>query len=861
MFYTYYKQRKNDILLRFKEDGKTKTKVVDFYKPSLYISAINEADFCGKKSIHQEKLKEVVFDNIYQARMFGEQYKAVENIGLNGNSNYANQFIIDACNGKTPDYVDAGIALGFFDIEVDAPEFPDPEKAKWPVNAISMYNTKTDECFVLTLKPAQDSSWTIQKSPKKISTVNISYHQYSEEKSLLDDFLSLMSTFQYDIISGWNSEGFDIPYLINRMKKFFDMEYIQKKWSPFNEITQRKIVNKFGKTQTVYSIVGLSHLDYMNVYKKHTYNPRESYKLDYIAHVELDERKISYEESKSIHNLYHDNFQKFVDYNINDTLLLVNLEKKLGLFPLIYAITYDSLSNFEDTMGSVKMVEQLFAKYLYGKDMVPPFNREQQTQKEFIGAYVVEPPPGLFKWIVSFDLNSLYPHVTMQYNIGIDTWIPHDKLPPELAELKKKYTFDDLLTKSADITPLLKKYNVTMAPNFEFYRLDIESFAAGVQKELYSDRKSVKQDMLDAQRHKVNAETEESKKEWEIKETQLNNMQLGKKVLLNSIYGAGGNNCFLYYKVENAEAITLGGQLTNKWTTARIEPFVQKLLNTDHRLHLAGDTDSMYITFSNYVDCLDTKKMSKDDIVNSVDKFCHEVIRPRIESTVTELSEYLNCAGQYMHWGREVIAESGIFVAKKRYCLKVLDSEGTRYSEEEPKYKIVGLEAIKSSTPEWSRVLLKELYELALDNKKEELQDRCMSIREQFNKSEIADIAISSSISNIDKYYVDGAYKSGCPKHVRGAINHNLLLERLGIKNTHPIVAGDHIKFVDLKMPNPTGQPVIAFDTFVPEKFITELHLDEFVDKDALFQRSFENPLQILLGALKWKKEKELSLF
>jgi len=251
----------------------------------------------------------------------------------------------------------------------------------------------------------------------------------------------------------------------------------------------------------------LPHLDYLQMYKKHTFVTRESYKLDFIAQEELGENKLEHSEEKSLATLYENNYPKFIAYNIRDVDLVVRLDEKLGLFGWTYAMMYYTLSNFEDTMGTVKIWEQLVAKFLYTKGKVPPFKRQNAAEeRDFEGAYVKEPIKGFHDWIVSFDLNSLYPHIEQQWNIGPETIVKD--LPDELQELRDTITFDDILERKKEITDVLSKHNVTMAANKEFYKLDKMSFFSEIKRELYAERTAYKKQMLLAEQKKVNVISE-----------------------------------------------------------------------------------------------------------------------------------------------------------------------------------------------------------------------------------------------------------------------------------------------------------------------------------------------------------------
>lgn len=512
MYYTHYSRRGNNILIRYKKpnDPNTYSKVVDFYKPSLYTKTDDQnAEW---HSIYDEPLKKVELNSIKAAKSFADQYKDVPTMGINGNSNYENQFIIELFEGKQPEYEDSNIRVGYLDIEVHSPdEFPKPNKAKHPINAVTVYDSVEKTFYAFGLEYEGSGTYDLDRlddeTRSKVEHLNVVYYPFTNEIDLVRNLLQHISDHGYDCITGWNSEGFDIPYTVNRSYNILGQQQTKKLLSPFNMIDHREFLNGFGQESETYNIIGLPHLDYLQMYKKHTFTPRESFKLDFIAEAELGEKKLSYDEEKNLATLYENNYAKFIAYNIRDVDLMVRLDEKLGLFGLTYAMMYYTLSNFEDTLGTVKIWEQLIAKFLYTKNIAPPFKRQSTGEdRDFEGAYVKEPIKGFHDWVVAFDLSSLYPHLEQQFNIGPETIIKN--VPDELIELRKKVTFDDLLDGKADVTETLKKHKVTMAPNKEFYRLDKMSFFSEIKRELYSERKGYKKRMLGAEQKKVDIEAE-----------------------------------------------------------------------------------------------------------------------------------------------------------------------------------------------------------------------------------------------------------------------------------------------------------------------------------------------------------------
>lgn len=851
--YTYYRQYGNRIFFRYKldEGSETKSKIVDFYQPKLWTTS-TDGEF---STIYDQKVKPTEFAGIKEAKEFVEQYKNVSNFNIHGNSNYANQFIIELFQGQSPKYDAKTIRRGFLDIEVDGVkedgtrEFPDPKEHKYPINAITIHDSIDDTFYTFALKHHVENKWDQKYSPEIINGLNVKFDIFDREVDLLMSFLTFMQTRAFDVTSGWNSEGFDMPYLVFRCFKIVGQKTTEKCLSPFGVINIRDSYDQFGNDEKKITILGMPHIDYMLAYKKHTYNPRESYKLDFIAHAELGEKKLSYEESGDLIKLYRDNFQLFVDYNIQDVNLMVRLDARLGLFGLIYAMSYYTLSNFEDAMGTTKIWEQLVAKYLYNNGKVPPFKKQNRETREFEGAWVKEPTVGFSSWIKSFDLKSLYPHIEQEWNIGPDTHVPFDELPDEL-KAYKSYKFDDILNMRVD-TSLLKKHNLTMAANGEFYRRDKMSFFSAIKRDLYNQRKAEQGKMKDAE--KEQNKYEKGTPEYDSYDAiiaMFDNMQLGLKVLLNGGYGALGNVNFLYYMVENAEAITLSGQFVNRYCCNRLNETYKKLFDPNFNYWIYSDTDSGYFSMQPYVDQYLQGK-SRTEILDAIDAFTNRVGDKEMAKYTQELCDYVNGYENRMFYNREVIAERGVFIAKKKYVLSVWDKEGIRYRE--PKYKIMGMESVKSSTPEWSRNLLKECYIIALEKDEKALQERFKSIEKEFYRYDINTIAIPRGINGINKYKSNDEklYIKGTPKHVKGVIVHNHLVDKLNLSHVEKITEGNKIKYVSLKMPNKTGQQVIAFDTYLPKEF----GIEDAVDYSEIFEKSFASALRIFLTSVGWSEE------
>ena len=338
--------------------------------------------------------------------------------------------------------------------------------------------------------------------------------------------------------------------------------------------------------------------------------------------------------------------------------------------------------------------------------------------------------------------------------------------------------------------------------------------------------------------------------------TKFSNFQMVRKICLNSLYGAIGNNFFRHYRLENAEAITCTGQVAIRWIERKLNEFVNKTMKTKEVDYVvASDTDSIYLNLGSLVDTLGD--VGTQRTVEVLNKFCQDVVEPFISKSYDELSDYLNCYEKTLVMKRECISERGIWTAKKRYILNVWDNEGVRY--EEPKLKMMGIEAVKSSTPKPVRQYIKESLRIIMEGTEEQLIEFIADKRQEFEKKSPDEIAFPRTGNNITKFMdVASLYKKGTPIHIRGCIMFNHLLRQQKLTNKYNIIQdGEKIRFIFLRTPNRIGSNVISFITEFPHEF--DLH--DKIDYDLMFQKSFIDPLQVILDTIGWQTEKTASLF
>jgi DNA polymerase elongation subunit (family B) len=831
------------ILYRGVENGRKVRRKIDYF-PTFFVPAKEKTEWT---TIHGEYVAEIKPGNIREARDFIKQYEEVNGFMIYGNNNYQYAFIAETFSDDI-EWDASHINITNIDIEVGSESgFPEPATASEPITAITLRNK--DKFVVLGCGPfvnTRDDVW---------------YIQCRDEIDLLKRFLDEW-TFDYpDIITGWNVKFFDIPYLVNRITKILG-EADAKRLSPWMNLDERRVV-MMGREQVAFVPSGIAVLDYIELYKKFAPGgqSQESYKLDAICNVELGERKLSYEEYGSLHTLYKDNYQKFIEYNIRDVELVDKLEDKLKLIELALTLAYDSKSNYDDVFTQVRMWDAIIYNYLLKKKMVVPPKTRNRKDEAYVGAFVKDPLIGEHKWVASFDLNSLYPHLIMQYNISPDTLIEPQNYDGTMREFIacNKVTIDSLLNQECN-TSVLKTANVTLTPNGQFFTRERHGFLPEIMETMYNDRSAYKKKAIQA-KQEVERETDPARKfEIEKRIARFNNLQLAKKVSLNSAYGALGNEFFRFFDVRQASAITTAGQLSIRWIENKLNDYMNKILKTNGEDYvIASDTDSIYLSLDRLVSKTiveQSPNATTKQIIKFMDKVCEDRIQPFIDKSYADLAGYVNAYEQKMQMKREALADKGIWTAKKRYIMNVYNNEGVEYAK--PKVKVMGLEMIKSSTPAYCRKIMWEAIDVVLNGTQDQLISKIGSWKDEFKKQPIAEIAFPRGVNGLEKFAdAKAIFGKGTPIHVRGSLLYNDLVRRKKLDKTYPmIMEGEKIKFIFLKEPNTIQSNVISFPNIVPK----ELDIEKYVDYDTQFEKSFLDPLRIVLDSIDWKTEHVSSL-
>ena len=856
-FYTNVQMYGNTILLRGYENGE-RFNVRQSFNPTLFVSSKKDSDW---KTLDGENVQPVQPGTIKECREFLKKYDDVDNFNVYGNERFIFQFIADTYPGEIA-FDTARMKMVTVDIEVESEMgFPDPESAAEEVLLITVqdYNTKK----IITWGQTKHGEFENKQE-------NVDFRPCYDEYHLLNSFLDWWTNDTPDVVTGWNLEYYDIPYLAHRIERIMGAK-VMKSLSPWKLVSQEKHFIK-GQEKIYYDIAGVTQLDYLNLYKKFTYKNQESYRLDHIANVELGQKKLDHSEFETFKDFYTQGWQKFVEYNIIDVELVDRLEDKMKLMDLAITMAFDAKVNFRDVFYQVRMWDTIIYNYLREKKIVIPPKVKVDKDAKYAGAYVKEPVPGKYDYVVSFDLNSLYPHLIMQYAISPETLITMDDLNAmindaendvsadkgkldamrKIRELSGKINVYKILDEELDLSPL-KELDWTMTANGAIYRR-VQGMLPELMEKMYAERVIFKKRMLAA---KQLNETKPSKAlEKEI--SRCNNIQMAKKISLNSAYGAIGNQYFRYFKLANAEAITLSGQTSIRWIENKLNAYMNKTLKTEGVDYvIASDTDSIYLNMGPLVDRVFAgKEVEKEKVVDALNGFCEGKIEPFIDKSYHELAYYVNAYQQKMQMKRENIADRGIWTGKKRYILNVWDSEGVRYTQ--PKLKMMGIEAVKSSTPAPCRTMIKDALKLMMEGTEEQVIDYIDSCRLQFKMLPPEEVAFPRSVSDVTKYKCPNSiYSKGTPIHSRGALLYNYHIKKNSLDKKYSLITnGEKIKFCYLKVPNKIGENVISFIS----EFPTELGLEKYIDYDLQFNKSFLEPLKIILDSIGWSFEKTVTL-
>ena len=766
--------------------------------------------------------------------------------------------------------------VAFFDIETDFdPErgFADPSDPFMPITAITVHLQWLDALVTFALPP---KTLTMEQAQAEVAEFNNTY-LYANEGDMLQAFLDVIE--DADIISGWNSEGYDIPYTVNRVSRVLSKDDTRR-FCLWGQLPKRREFEKYGKTAETFDTIGRVHMDYLELYRKYTYEERHTYRLDAIGEMEVGENKTPYE--GTLDQLYNNDFRKFIEYNRQDVALLDKIDKKLRFIDLANEIAHDNTVLLQTTMGAVAVTEQAIINESHNRGMQVPNRREHEGNTAAAGAYVAFPKKGVHEWIGSMDLNSLYPSIIRAMNMAPETII--GQIRPDLTDeflhnattLEKKsfagawegkfatLEYEAVMDQRKDVALTLDLEDGTshvlsgaeiyklifdshqpwmLSANGTIFTTEIEGVVPGLLKRWYSERKE-----LQAKKKKaIEAGNATEIAFWDKR-------QLVKKINLNSLYGAILNPGCRFFDKRIGQSTTLTGRQIAKHMAAEVNKIVTGEYNHIGKAIIYGDTDSVY--FSAYPVLKDeinsgSIPWGKDNVITLYDQICDQA-----NTTFPDfMRRAFHCPrprSEVIAAGREVIADTGLFITKKRYAVRVYDLEGDRQDVKGKlgKVKAMGLDLKRSDTPVFMQDYLKTLLDMVLDLKPEnELLESITQFRREFKERPGYEKGSPKRANKIGHYQrlEEKQGKANMPGHVRASINWNTLKRMNGDKYSQEIVDGMKVIVCKLKQ-NPLQYTSVAYPTDelrMPDWF-KELPFDDAAMEEVIIDNKLDNLIGVL---------------
>jgi DNA polymerase elongation subunit (family B) len=730
----------------------------------------------------------------------------------------------------------------FFDIETERDEngYSTAEEARARITSIAYYD-----------KAGQDRRVLLLDEERRLNNAGFEGDGYvveifTSEAAMLTRFINAFAEIQPTVISGWNTDNYDIPYLVNRIKKILGAQAL-KKLSPAGIV-------EWSKSRERYKIFGVSSLDYLTLYKKFTYTELPNYRLDTVAKFELGRGKVEYD--GDLNQLFATDIHKFIEYNMVDVNLVYDLDDKLQLIPLARTICHKGHVPYEDVYYASKYLDGAAIVDLKRNGLVAPNKRfrfiEEETEADALaGAYVMPPVPGLYKWIYDLDLTSLYPSIIMSLNISPETKIGVIQNWDEECLLRSdatQVTFADG-TYAQDIRTWLTDNAYTVASNGAVYRTDIKGFLPTILEKWFDER----------------VEFKDKRDEYEVGTEMYkfyDALQLTQKVLLNSFYGVLGLKTFRFHDLDNAGAITATGQSVIKFSAKVINAHYAKETGKDHFINATGmpaefafytDTDS---TFCSSLPLIEARFPGFDEsdeqfMINQTNAIASEVQKKVNAMYDIYAVRFHNTKSHRWQIKQEYIAKSGLWIAKKRYAQWVIYKEG----KPTDKLDIKGLDVVRSSFPEDFKKIMKEtLWYILKEKDKTATSDMIHKFKSGLKNSEVLNVMKNSGVKEISKF-IKGrkpftGYISGTPAHVKAAINFNDFLHMYGIKDITPIQNGEKVKWAYLS-DNPYGMETMALRGYQDPTQTVEF-VTQYIDRNKIFEKELKNKLDDFYAAMNW---------
>ena len=772
--------------------------------------------------------------------------------------------------------------IAFFDIETDFdPErgFADPADPFMPITSISIYLQWLETMICLAVPP---KTLTMDQAKAELEGIE-NVMLFEKEGDMIDTFLTLIE--DADILSGWNSEGYDIPYTVNRTSRVLSKDDTRR-FCLWGQLPKKREYEKYGKQAVTFDLVGRVHLDSLELYRKYTYEERHTYRLDAIGEIEVGENKVPYE--GTLDQLYNNDFRKFIEYNIQDTALLDKLDKKLRFIDLSNTVAHENTVLLQTTMGAVAVTEQGIVNEAHNRGLQVPNRRPRDDTEntQAAGAYVAFPKKGVHKWVASMDLNSLYPSVIRALNMAPETIV--GQIRPEISEarvhedmnLKKKSfagswegrfsteEYEAVMEQRRDIsltvdwedgrTDVLsgaELYQVIfdshmpwmISANGTIFTMENEGVIPGLLKRWYAERKDMQKMLKKAKDAGNKAEIEY----WDKR-------QLVKKINLNSLYGAILNPGCRFFDKRIGQSTTLTGRTIVKHMSAEVNKTITGEYNHVGEAMIYGDTDSCYFSaWPILKDDVNNGKLewSKEKCIILMDQVCEQA-NTTFPKFMAEAFHCPKTRSDVIAAGREIVAQSGLYITKKRYAALVIDNEGFRTDDDGVgKVKAMGLDLRRSDTPVFMQDFLKELLLMVLtDVPQQQVLDRITEFRKEFSARPGWEKGSPKRANKVGHYQrlEEKQGKANMPGHVRASLNWNTLKRMNGDKYSQEIVDGMKVIVCKLKQ-NPLGYTSVAYPTDelrIPEWF-KELPFDDA----AMAETIIDNKLDNLIGVLNYPLE------
>lgn len=851
-YYSSFFQKWNRIYIRQINPDGTRTNFNVEYKPKLYLKSENPN--CDFKTLYGEDLFEIEFQSIESAK----EYAKASQDKMFGYPRFEYACVDDQYPYDI-EYKYEDLRVVFVDIEVESDtHYSTIKNPDQPVTLIQLLFNDVYYVFGTEFYESFDN--------------NVKFIRCKDEIDLLKKFVQVFRKFDPDIISGWNSQGYDIPMLHERMN-LLGLGDTFKKLSPFNYIDTTEVL-VFGKMQLRVDIKGIQHLDMIELIKKFDRKKYENYKLDTVSKAVLKKGKTSYDGKLS--DLYVTDYKRFIEYGLTDVQLVKEIEDAKNLIRMVVMVGYMNKANYIDAMSQVRSWDNQIMIYLKHQDkmQVPYLIAKEDDDfieagdEKFEGAYVFHPKTGRWEWVITDDVQSMHPSIIMAFNISPETY---------LGNSNKNVEF--FLKDCTQYTRELIDTNATSLANGAMFDNTYEGFLPKIVRRVFNMRNEAKGEY---KKYKKLVESLENSGDDSLENKQLiknyntevikyDTLQFALKTSIAAVFGFLGNKYSRFYQLDMAEGITLTSQVMLKSGASEIERVVKELTNTTEPVMLYGDTDSLVYSVNSIVGKFIPKGTPKEKIVEFLDRFHKSKIAIPLQDKITEIQYRMNAKEHSIRFVRDVISDVSILVAKKKYIMSVMDVEGVRYTK--PYLKLMGIESVKTSTPQFCRDKIETAIETILYKTNDDLISYLNKTKSEFMKLPVEDISSPRGINDIEKYTTDSVvvdsfgddeaeesitYKTRTPMHVKASIFHNKLLMEYDLTKWYqPIENGDKIKFTYLKSPNPIGNNAIAFDGKLPEEF--KLH--KYVDYEMQYEKTFLNAIKGITTVIGWTTEESAGMF